>query len=125
MSRPKEGREDEAVEITPAMFHILLALADEQRHGYGIMQEVERSTRGGMRLPPGTLYRSIKRLLAAGLIDESESPLDGDADDERRRYYEISASGRAAAKGEARRLADIVGLARAKELLDPRPPSAS
>jgi len=120
MSRANEAPEDEAasVEITPAMFHILLALADGERHGYGIMLEVERSTRGEMRLPPGTLYRSIKRLLGEGLIDEAASPLDEEVDDERRRYYEISAAGRAAAQEEARRLADIVGLARAKKLLD-------
>jgi DNA-binding PadR family transcriptional regulator len=101
------------------MFHILLALADGQRHGYAIMQEVERSTNGEMRLPPGTLYRSIKRLLGEGLIHEAEGPA-GEDDDDRRRYYEISPAGRAAAASEARRWAEVVGLARAKNLLDGR-----
>jgi DNA-binding PadR family transcriptional regulator len=104
-------------ELTPAMFHILLALADGPCHGYAIMQHVERSTRGEMRLPPGTLYRSIKRLLAGRLIDEADSPGNGD-EDERRRYYALSGVGREVAAAEARRLADIVGLARSKKLLE-------
>jgi DNA-binding PadR family transcriptional regulator len=112
-----DRRPTPSADVTPAMFHILLALADGPRHGYGIMQEVERSTHGEMRLPPGTLYRSIKRLLDDGLIDESDGPDDDDID-ERRRYYELTADGHAVAVGEARRLAEIVGLARAKNLLD-------
>lgn len=110
-------KEAPSADVTPAMFHILLALAEGPRHGYAIMQEVERSTHGEMRLPPGTLYRSIKRLLDDGLIDESDGPDDDDTD-ERRRYYELTADGHAVAVGEARRLAEIVGLARAKNLLD-------
>lgn len=119
MNETAASKQEQAAstEVTPAMFHILLALTDGPRHGYAIMQEVERSTHGEIRLPPGTLYRSIKRLLDEGLIDEAEAPPEGDSD-ERRRYYVISPAGHAVAVGEARRLADIVGLARAKNLLD-------
>ncbi|MGD8330369.1 MAG: PadR family transcriptional regulator [Acidobacteriota bacterium] len=113
----KNRKPTPSADVTPAMFHILLALAEGPRHGYAIMQEVERSTHGEMRLPPGTLYRSIKRLLDDGLIEESGGPDDDDTD-ERRRYYELTADGRGVAVGEARRLAEIVGLARAKNLLD-------
>jgi DNA-binding PadR family transcriptional regulator len=116
----KRGEDGREAYLTPAMFHILLALADGQRHGYAIMQEVDRDTHGEMRLPPGTLYRSIKRLLGDGLIEEASAPAGEESDDERRRYYEITAAGREVAQGEARRLADIVGLARSKKLLDGR-----
>ncbi len=104
--------------ITPAMFHILLSLADGERHGYAIMQMVEENTQGEVRLPPGTLYRSIKRLLNDGLIAVSEERPNADEDDERRRYYRITELGLAAAVAEARRLAEIVGLARSKHLLE-------
>lgn len=112
------GAGNRSVDITPAMFHILLALADGRRHGYAIMQEVERATHGEMRLPPGTLYRSIKRLLGEGLIEEADAPAAEEQDDERRRYYDITLVGREVAVNEARRLAEIVGLARSKKLLD-------
>ena len=105
-------------EVTPAMFHILLALADGERHGYAIMQIVEESTHGAMRLPPGTLYRSIKRLLNDAFIEVSDQRPEADKDDERRRYYRITELGHEVAVGEARRLADIVGLARSKRLLE-------
>ena len=111
-----EGRVRPA--LTPAMFHILLALADGERHGYAIMQMVEESTRGEMRLPPGTLYRSIKRLLNDACIEPSDQRPDADQDDERRRYYRITELGHEVAVGEAHRLADIVGLARSKRLLE-------
>jgi DNA-binding PadR family transcriptional regulator len=107
--------------LTPAAFHILLALADEERHGYGIMLEVAQRTGGAMRLNSGTLYRSIKQLLASGLIVESEERPDPALDDERRRYYRLTAAGRTAAAAEAARLERLVGIARAKHLLHPHP----
>lgn len=98
-------------------FHILIALADGERHGYAIMQEVERRSEGTVRLGPGTLYGSIKRMLAAGLIEESdERPAPG-RDDERRRYYRITTLGRRVATAEARRMERLVSAARAKRLL--------
>ncbi len=118
---------DPAVErflpLTPAMFHILLALAGGERHGYGIMQEVATSTQGQMRLGPGTLYRSIKQLLEAGLIAESEERADPALDDERRRYYRLTSFGQRVAQAEAARLARLVRLARERQLL-PDPGSA-
>ena len=76
--------------LTPAMFHILLALADRERHGYHIMQEVDERTEGKVRLGPGTLYGSIKRMLADGMIEETDERPDADMDDERRRYYRLT-----------------------------------
>lgn len=103
--------------LTPAMFHILLALADGERHGYSVMQEVESSTDGRMRLGPGTLYGSVKRMLADGLIVESDERPDPEMDDERRRYYRLTDMGRRVAVAEAQRLAELVSVARAKRLL--------
>jgi DNA-binding PadR family transcriptional regulator len=97
-------------------FQILLALADGERHGYAIMKEVERRSGGTVRLGPGTLYGSIKRMLAAAFIEESdERPAGGD--DERRRYYRITPLGRRVAIAEARRMERLVNAARAKRLL--------
>lgn len=97
--------------LPTATLHILLALADDDRHGYAIIQDVAARTDGALKLSAGTLYRSIQRMLDAGLIVEPrERP---DEDDERRRYYRITALGRAVAKAEARRLADLVRMARA------------
>jgi DNA-binding PadR family transcriptional regulator len=109
--------------LTPAVFHILLALTDEERHGYGIMQEVAGQTNGQLRLGPGTLYGSIKRMLARGLIEESGERPDPALDDERRRYYRLTDFGRRAAKAEAERLAHLVDVARLKQLL--RQPGAA
>jgi DNA-binding PadR family transcriptional regulator len=103
--------------LTPAMFHILMALADTERHGYSIMQEVESSTEGKVRLGPGTLYGSVKRMLSDGLIIESDERPDAELDDERRRYYGLSDLGRRVAVAEAQRLAQLVSVARAKKLL--------
>ena len=99
------------------MFHILLALADGERHGYSVMQEVESSTEGKVRLGPGTLYGSVKRMLADGLIIESDERPDAELDDERRRYYRLTELGRRVAVAEAQRLAELVSVARAKRLL--------
>lgn len=108
-----------ALSLTPAAFHILLALADGERHGYGIMQEVALRTGGATRLGPGTLYRSIKRLLADGLVEESDERPDPALDDERRRYYRLTAAGRHASVVEARRLAQLVRMAQEKRVLGP------
>lgn len=111
--------------LTPAVFQILLALADGERHGYAIMKDVEASTGGRVRLGPGTLYRSIKRMLADGLIEECDERPDPDLDDERRRYYRLTALGRRVARAEAERLAGLVQLARAKRLLHGPAPAPS
>jgi DNA-binding PadR family transcriptional regulator len=103
--------------LRPAVLHILLALADRERHGYGIMREVEGRTGGETRLGPGTLYGSIKRMLADGLIEESDERPDTALDDQRRRYYRITDFGRRVAGAEAERLADLVSTAREKLLL--------
>ncbi len=107
----------DALPLTPAVFQILLVLTDGERHGYAIMKEVEANTRGQMQLGPGTLYRSIKRLLSDGLIEESAERPDPELDDERRRYYRLTALGRRVAAAEAERLAGLVQLAQAKRLL--------
>ncbi len=103
--------------LTPAAFQILLALAGGERHGYGIMREIADGSGGKTRLGPGTLYRSIKQMLGAGLIEESGERPDPALDDERRRYYRLTAFGRRVARAEAERLAQLVDMARAKRLL--------
>jgi DNA-binding PadR family transcriptional regulator len=103
--------------LTPAMFHILLALAGGERHGYAIMREVEDLTGGARRLGPGSLYGSIKRMLAEGLIEERGERPDLATDDERRRYYRLTDRGRRAAGAEARRLEALVRAARSRRLL--------
>ena len=106
--------------MPPASFHILMALAEEDRHGYAIIQDIALRTGGGVRLGAGTLYRTIQRLLDDGLIVETDDRPDPDEDDERRRYYRITAFGKAAARAEAQRLADLVKLARASGLAPKR-----
>ena len=98
-------------------FQILLALADDERHGYAIKREVAARTNGDVQLGPGTLYGSIKRMLASGFIIESDERPDPELDDERRRYYRITTLGRQVATAEARRMERLVGIARAKRLL--------
>jgi DNA-binding PadR family transcriptional regulator len=104
--------------LTPAAFHILLSLAGGERHGYGIMQEVAASTEGQMRLGPGTLYRSIKHLLEAGLIAEAGEGTDTALSGERRRYYRLTDLGQRVAQAEAVRLARLVAQARERKLLE-------
>ena len=99
--------------LPPATFHILLALAEEDRHGYAIIQEVAARTDGELRLSAGTLYRSIQRMLEQGLLVETRDRPAPEDDDERRRYYRITPGGAAAARAEARRLGQLVRMARA------------
>jgi DNA-binding PadR family transcriptional regulator len=108
---------EERLPLTPAVFHILLALADGERHGYAIMQEVAETTGGRVKMGPGTLYGTIKRLLEAGLIEESEPRRDPKADDERRRYYRLTGVGQRVVAAEARRYNELAKLVRRKRLL--------
>ncbi|MGD0541142.1 MAG: PadR family transcriptional regulator [Tepidisphaeraceae bacterium] len=103
--------------LTPAVFQILLALSDQERHGYAIMREVAAQTNGQLHLGPGTLYGCLKRMLRAGLVEESEERPDPELDDERRRYYRITDLGRRVTRAEAQRLEAAVFAARAKKLL--------
>jgi DNA-binding PadR family transcriptional regulator len=112
----------ELLPLTPQVFHVLVALADRDQHGYAIMQDVAERTGGKMRLSPGTLYGSIKRMLEQGLIVElgdQERPEAGD-DDERRRYYRLTPFGRKVAKAEAVRLSEMLEQARAYGLAPKR-----
>jgi len=107
---------DALLPLPPATFHILLALAYEDRHGYAIIQDVEARTGGELRLSAGTLYRSIQRMLEQGVIVETRDRPAPEDDDERRRYYRITDLGTAVAKAEARRLLQLVKMARARGL---------
>lgn len=102
--------------LTPAIHHILLALADEERHGYGIMLEVSRLTGGETRMGPGTLYGTLKRLLQATLIEEAETRPDPELDDERRRYYRITKLGSQVLHAETSRISLLLNAARAKKV---------
>ena len=104
---------DELLPLPSATFHILMALSEDDRHGYGIILDVAASTGGTLKLSPGTLYRSIQRMLEQGLILETRERPAPDQDDERRRYYRITPFGRAVARAEARRLSQLLRLARA------------
>jgi DNA-binding PadR family transcriptional regulator len=115
---PDSDDVDTLLPLTPAVFHILLALSGGERHGYAIMREIETSTQGQLRVGPGTLYRSIKQMLAQGLIAEADERPDPALDDERRRYYRLTDFGQRVAQAEARRMARLVAQARAKRLLD-------
>jgi DNA-binding PadR family transcriptional regulator len=115
--RPRTGDPQAHLPLSPAVWHILLALADEERHGYAIMREVAERTDGRTRIGPGTLYGSLKRLLEAGLVEESGERPDPALDDERRRYYRLTDFGRRVAQAEAQRLEQMVHSARAKRLL--------
>jgi DNA-binding PadR family transcriptional regulator len=99
--------------LPTATFHILVALADEERHGYAIIKDIAARTGGALTLSPGTLYRSVERMQDQGLIRETSSRRARDMDDERRRYYRITPFGRAVAMAEARRLERMLALARA------------
>lgn len=117
MAGPVPPNPEEMLPLTPAVFHILLALGDGQKHGYGIMKAVEEDTGGRFKMGPGTLYGSIKRMLAGGLVEESDERPDPALDDERRRYYRLTPFGRRVLSAEVERLSRLVGLARSKRLL--------
>ena len=104
---------DDLLPLQPATFHILMALADQDRHGYAIIQEIAARTDGAIRLSAGTLYRSLQRMLEQSLIEETDERPAPDEDDERRRYYRITKFGATVARSEARRLQELVRLARA------------
>ena len=109
---------DSHLPLSPAVFHILLALADEEQHGYAIMRDIEDRTDGVVKVGPGMLYGSIKWLVADGFIEEA--PSRGKApskEDERRKYYRLTPNGRALLKAEASRLESAVGLARTRRVL--------
>jgi DNA-binding PadR family transcriptional regulator len=108
-----DGDADALLPLPSATFHILVALAEEDRHGYAVMQEVTARTGGELKLSAGTLYRSIQRMLEQGLIAEISARPAPELDDERRRYYRITPFGRTVARAEARRLAQMLKLARA------------
>ena len=103
--------------LQPAAFHILLALSAGERHGYALMGDVEELSDGTLRIGPGTLYGSIKRLLAAGWIEESGDRPAQEHDDQRRRYYRLTAAGRTVLSGEATRLARLVNVASQRNLV--------
>lgn len=102
--------------MSPATFHILVALAESEQHGYAISQDIETRTAGEVRLPPGTLYRTLQRMVEDGLIVETKRRPARVLDDERRRYYRITPMGTAAARAETARLADLVRLAKSRGL---------
>lgn len=102
--------------LTPAVFHILLALSSGERHGYGIMKQVEADSQGKVTMGPGTLYGSLKRMLDAGLVRESDKRVDPEMDDERRIYYQITGVGTQALAAELERYKRIVTLAQERKL---------
>jgi len=109
--------------LSPAMFHVMLALADSDKHGYAIMKEGSRLTSGEVSLSAGTLYGILRRLVAEDMVIEKEERPAPELDDERRRYYRLTEFGRRVAQAEAKRLEEMLELARAKRLYK-RPASA-
>ena len=114
MSQHDQSSAGDLAPLSPAVFHILLSLGEGERHGYALKREISRRTRGKLNLGPGVLYGSINKMLELGLIEESDSRPDPHLDDERRRYYRITAYGRKVAQAEAARMRDLVQLAAAK-----------
>src|SRR2546428_13005962 len=105
---------EKSVPLTPAVFHILLSLADGRRNGYSIMRDISAHTKGKLRLGPATLYRSIKHLVEDGLIEESDVRPDPSLDDERRHYYRLTEFGRRVIVAEVQRLEDALVVARTR-----------
>lgn len=103
--------------LTPAVLHILMALSVRERHGYGIMKQVEQDTKGRVNMGPGTLYGSLNRMLAAGLVSKSDKKRDLDMDEERRVYYKITVLGQKALAAELERYREVVAVARQQRLL--------
>ena len=110
---PEKDDASALLPLPPVTFHILIALADAELHGYAIIQEVAARTDGAVRLGAGTLYRSVQRMLEQGLIAETDDRPAPELDDERRRYYRITRFGTAVARAEAARLQQLVKLAKA------------
>lgn len=102
--------------LTPAVLHILLALSTKERHGYGIMKQVESDSQGKVKMGPGTLYGSLGRMIEAGLIRESDKKIDPEMDDERRVYYKMTGLGQKALAAELARYREIVAVAKQKRL---------
>ena len=102
--------------LTPAVLHILLALSMKERHGYGIMKQVESDSKGKVNMGPGTLYGSLRRMIDAGLIRESSKKIDPKLDDERRVYYKITGLGQRALAAELQRYREVVAVAKRKQL---------
>lgn len=102
--------------LTPAVFHILLVLSGGERHGYGIMKQVEADSQGQVTMGPGTLYGSLKRMLEAGLVKESDKRVDPEMDDQRRIYYQITDLGSRALRAELERYRHIVAVAQGRSL---------
>ena len=117
MARANEEVSASQMPVTPAMFNVLLALVDGEKHGYAILKEVDEQTQGEVRLSTGTLYGIIKRLLAEGLIAESRTRPAAEMDDSRRRYYRVTEAGREVAAAEAVRMEKLIARARAKRLI--------
>ena len=115
-THPVKTEVESLLPLPAATFHILVALADEDRHGYAVIKDVAARTGGTLKLSPGTLYRSVDRMVQQGLIREISSRPAKDMDDQRRRYYRITPFGRDVAMAESRRLAQMLDLARAKGL---------
>ena len=117
MSKESAIDPNDFLPLTPIVFHILMVLNAKERHGYGIMKEVEVLTDGEVRIQTGTLYQAIKRLLKAGLIEQAVSKIDPQLDDQRRRYYALSGLGNQVLTEEILRLEKMVALARSQEIL--------
>jgi DNA-binding PadR family transcriptional regulator len=114
MSPKDQSATNDLTPLSPAIFHILLSLGEGERHGYAIKREISARTQGKLKLGPGVLYGSINKMLELGLIEESDERPDPHLDDERRRYYRITAYGRKAAQAEAVRMRELVQLAAAR-----------
>lgn len=112
---------EDLLPLTPATFHILLALVGQERHGYSILREVETASQGTLHLGATTLYRTIKQMLVAQVIEETAERPDPDLDDERRRYYRLTAFGQQVLRAETERFATLIQLAQAKGISSQRP----
>ena len=112
---------DDLLPLTPATFHILLALVGQERHGYSLLREVETASQGTLHLGATTLYRTLKQMLSSHLIEESDERPDPDLDDERRRYYRLTPFGRQVLGAETQRLATLVAQAEARGVTIQRP----
>lgn len=126
MDEPSNDSIENWLPLKPEIFHLLLALSDGERHGYGLIKEVEKATAGALTLLPSPLYRRLKRLLDAGIVEEAEERPDPELDDARRRYYRLTAFGRRLLAAEARRVVTLAGRQKVRELAgsEPKPSHA-